>query len=128
MLSNWTEFIRLNRNESCKPTDLKKGKLHAMTCIILLCREIRYKRKLDILSLWYFSTNQKRLYLIKKMIIIEKKNIFWIPYTSIEIHIDASFLFMIIIIIFFVICFDDECSYQAISSLFTALYTYFSTY
>lgn len=45
------------------------------------------------------------------MIIIEKKNIFWIFYILIEIYIDVLFLFMIIIIIFFVICFDDECLY-----------------
>lgn len=45
------------------------------------------------------------------MIIIEKKNIFWIFYILIEIYIDVLFLFMIIIIIFCVICFDDECLY-----------------
>lgn len=127
MLSNWTEFIRLNRNESLRfeKREITCNDLYYFT----VQRDSLQEKAGYTVTVIFFDQSETSISCqTKKMIIIEKKNIFWIPYTSIEIHIDASFLFMIIIIIFFVICFDDECSYQAISSLFTALYTYFSTY
>lgn len=129
MLSNWTEFIRLNRNESCKPTDLKKGN-YMQWPVLFYCAErfvtreswiychcdiFRPIRNVYILSNQENDNNRKEKYILNSLYI--NRNTHW----CIIFVYDYNHHF-------FVICFDDECSYQAISSLFTALYTYFSTY